>query len=141
MVGRSDALLDTHNYSRDGCLSANSTELFFDASKTGYLDFVNDVRKAAKADGFMPGYASLRFTGRSKALLAPEQWSQSVAIEIAVPRSTTIGDIYHVFLERVHEPREGARRHPALGPGAAPEPRSGWSSSTARRPWRPGGGR
>ena len=101
-VGRSDVILDTHTYSRDGCLSGNSTELFFDASKTGYLDFVNDVRKAAKADGFLPGYISLRFTGRSNGLLAPQQWRHSVAIEVAVPRSTTIGDVYHVFMERVH---------------------------------------
>ena len=102
LVGRSDKVLDTHNYKRDGCLSANSTELFFDASKTGYIDFVNDVRKAAKKDGFLAGYASLRFTRRSKALLAPEQWSHSVAIEVAVPRSTTIGDIYRTFFDRVH---------------------------------------
>ena len=58
-------ILDTHAYSPRRCLSANSTELFFDTSKTGYLDFVYDVRKAAKADGFLPGYISLRFTGRS----------------------------------------------------------------------------
>jgi hypothetical protein len=100
-VGRSDAILDTHNYERDGCLSANSTEVFFDASETRYLDFVDDVRKAAKADGFLPGYASLRFIRGSKALLAPEQWSHSVAIEVAVPRSTTTGDVYGPFFKKV----------------------------------------
>ena len=103
IVGPSQKLLDTHEYSRDGCLSANSTELFFDASKPGYLDFVRDVRKAAKKDGFLPGYASLRFTGRSNALLAPERWNRTVAIEIAAPRSTVLGDIYHRFFKRVHE--------------------------------------
>lgn len=101
-VGRSDAILDTHTYSRDGCLAGNSTELFFDASETGYLDFADAVRKAAKADGFMPGYVSLRFTGRSKGLLAPQQWRHSVAIEVAVPRSTTTGDVYDAFMQRVH---------------------------------------
>ena len=110
-VGPSQKLLDTHNYKRDGCLSANSTELFFDASKTGYLDFVNDVRKAAKADGFLAGYASLRFVRGSKALLAPERWSHSVAIEIAAPRSTTTGDLYGKFFKRVHAL---ARKHGAI---------------------------
>jgi hypothetical protein len=110
-VGPSEKILDTHNYKRDGCLSANSTELFFDASETGYLDFVDEVREAAKADGFLPGYASLRFVRKSKALLAPEQWSHSVAIEIAAPRSTTTGDIYGKFFKRVHAL---ARKHGAV---------------------------
>lgn len=100
-VGPSHKILDGHNYGRDGCMSVNCCEFFFDALDDVYLAFMKDVNAAASKSGFLPGYASLRFMKGSKALLAPQQYDLSVAIEIAVPRSTDDGDLYGEFFEDV----------------------------------------
>lgn len=102
-IGPSHKILDGHNYGRDGCMSANSCEFFFDAHDDQYLKFMSEVLAAARAGDYLPGYASLRFVQGSRALLAPEQYPLSVAIEIAVPRSTDDGDLYGKFFEDVLE--------------------------------------
>ena len=95
--GLSHEIVDGHPDKRRGCLSAHSSEYFFDASSDDYLRFVDAVLDASTAHG-IPGYASLRFTGRSKCHLAMERYPLTVAIEIAVPRKFgSTGDLFEAF--------------------------------------------
>ena len=87
---------------RRGCLSAHSAEFFFDASSDKYLQFLDEILAVSKAQG-VPGYASLRFTGKSDCLLAMERFPLTVAIEIAVlRRSTAKGELFESFTNTMH---------------------------------------
>jgi hypothetical protein len=99
--GRSHLIVDGNPDLRRGCLSAYSAEFFFEASSTekDYLDFVDEILKISK-EGGIPGYASLRFTGKSNCFLAMERYPMTVAIEIAVPRAFgTSGDRFTAFTD------------------------------------------
>jgi hypothetical protein len=102
--GSSHNIVDGHPDLRRGCLSAHSAEFFFDASTEGrgYLAFVDEILNASTKDG-IPGYASLRFTGKSKCLLAMERFPLTVAIEVAVPRRFGVsGDMFEAFTDKMH---------------------------------------
>jgi len=101
--GPSYAILDQHDYEIDNCYSGNSTEIFFDANNTTYLQFVADVLRESRDSGSVPGYVSLRYVGRSRAWLAMERWDLTVAIEVAVPRLSTGEDLYASFMSKVLE--------------------------------------
>ena len=68
----------------------NSVEVFFDATKPDYLDTITNrllPQIVAQArDGRAIGWFSLRFTARSDALLAMQQWERTGSVEVAVLR-------------------------------------------------------
>lgn len=100
--GFSHEIVDGQPDKRRGCISAHSAEFFFDASQPFYLTFLSDILMASAMSG-IPGYASLRFTGQSKCLLAMERFSLTVAIEIAVPRAMSeAGDLFEKFTNFMH---------------------------------------
>jgi hypothetical protein len=71
------------------CYRADSMEAFFDASTGAHADFLEqDVFPAfvrsAKAGRTVAGYISLRFTRRSSALLAMQQWDKTASLEVAL---------------------------------------------------------
>ena len=104
--GFSHEIVDGHPDKRRGCISAYSTELFFDASQPLYLAFLSFVLLESKMQG-IPGYASLRFTGQSQCLLAMERFPLTVAIEIAVPRALeSSGDLFQNFANFVADKAE-----------------------------------
>jgi hypothetical protein len=101
--GFSHEIVDGHPDKRRGLISAHSAEFFFDATEDKYLQFVDKVLKKSVALG-VPGYASLRFTGKSECLLAMERFALSVAIEIAVPRKFGVdGDLFEEFTDAMHK--------------------------------------
>ena len=71
------------------CYRSDSMEAFFDADAGAHADFVEqDVfpvfEQSAKAGRTVAGYISLRFTGRSSALLAMQRWDRSCSVEVAL---------------------------------------------------------
>ncbi len=104
--GLSHEIVDGHPDKRRGCLSAHSAEFFFDATKPFYQLFLTDVLIASVSKG-VPGYASLRFMGQSKCLLAMQRFPLTVAIEIAVPRAiSAAGDLFEEFTNVMHAKAE-----------------------------------
>jgi hypothetical protein len=84
------AVMDGHDYLDRSCFgNAESIEIFFDASRPDvYCSFVDAVLafEAAQEESamqFTVGYISLRYVGGSRALIAPAQFSETVAIEIS----------------------------------------------------------
>ena len=79
-------IMDTYDYQAN-CYKARSLEVAFDADDVKYLQFINTV--FALIDNFKNqnilygGYISLRFCGRSDALLAIERWTHTVCIEMS----------------------------------------------------------
>jgi hypothetical protein len=111
--GPSHLIVDGRPDLRRGCLSAYSAEFFFDAStkEKDYLVFVDEILKISR-EGGIPGYASLRFTGKSNCLLAMERFPMTVAIEIAVPRAFgSSGDLFTSFTDAM---QAVARKHGAI---------------------------
>lgn len=97
--GPSHKILDTHNYNYDGCLSVNSLEYFFDAGKTGYLSFIDDVLSHARSLGPMIGVVALRFLRPASAKLGMQRFARTVAIEVAIPRP---GNVNAAYIASVH---------------------------------------
>ena len=89
-VAISYAVMDGHDYLDRSCFgNAESIEIFFDASRPDvYCSFVDAVLafEAAQEESamrFAVGYISLRYVGGSRALIAPAQFLDTVAIEIS----------------------------------------------------------
>ncbi|WP_330252847.1 hypothetical protein OG874_43550 [Nocardia sp. NBC_00565] len=103
-VGHACDMLDTHNYALDGAQSGNSAEFFFDArlSYQSFIDAILDLARAQLATGRpVFGYMGIRFTPRSSALIAMQQYELSVSVEIATGRARQ-DDIYARFWDDVH---------------------------------------
>lgn len=71
------------------CYRADSIEVFFDAETGGHADFVDQdlfpaFERSAKAGRTVAGYVSLRFTGRSSALLAMQRWDLTASVEVSL---------------------------------------------------------
>lgn len=84
------AVMDGHDYLDRSCFgNAESIEIFFDASRPDvYCSFVDAVLafEAAQEESamrFTVGYVSLRYINGSRALIAPAQFLETVAIEIS----------------------------------------------------------
>jgi len=84
------AVMDGHDYLDRSCFgNAESIEIFFDASRPDvYCSFVDAVLafEAAQEESamqFTVGYISLRYVRGSRALIAPAQFLETVAIEIS----------------------------------------------------------
>lgn len=71
------------------CYRADSMEAFFDADAGQHVDFLEQdlfpaFERSARAGRTVAGYVSLRFTRRSSALLAMQQWDHTCAVEVAL---------------------------------------------------------
>jgi hypothetical protein len=84
------AVMDGHDYLDRSCFSnAESIEIFFDASRPDvYCAFVDaalafEAAQQERAMRFTVGYISLRYMRGSRALIAPAQFTETVAIEIS----------------------------------------------------------
>jgi hypothetical protein len=86
VTDKSHSVMDTYDYNAN-CYKAKSLEVAFDASNSGYLNFVSSVfDKIAEFAGqqiIYGGYISLRYCGGSSALLAIEQAPRTVCIEMS----------------------------------------------------------
>jgi hypothetical protein len=86
------AVMDSHNYRMASCeVNVDSVELFFDADHTALIAFVDallvfEATQEVTAGMAAVGYASLRFTGPSRALLGMERFPRSCAVEVACLR-------------------------------------------------------
>ncbi len=90
MVAISYAVMDGHDYLDRSCFgNAESIEIFFDAQRPDkYCAFVDQVLafetfQQEKLGRFTVGYVSLRYMLGSRALIAPSQFAETVAIEIS----------------------------------------------------------
>lgn len=82
------AVMDGHDYLDKSCnVNVDSLEVFFSATDpqlVAYIDALLTFERNQEFQGrSMVGYISLRFTGASRALLAPEQFTRTCVIEIA----------------------------------------------------------
>jgi hypothetical protein len=89
------AVMDKHHYGNTCEVNVDSVEVFFDAMDTqviAYIDALIAYEEAQEHHGkSMVGYASLRFTGSSGALLGPEQFDTTCVVEIATLRDVSGG--------------------------------------------------
>jgi hypothetical protein len=88
------AMMDFADYTAD-CYKAVSLELAFDAQNPATYTWIDTVflpllRSAADAGVLLAGYVSLRFTGRSSAYLALQQWARTVHIEFSLLKGTDV---------------------------------------------------
>ena len=67
-----------------GGLRVLSAEYAFDATTSDYLDFIDQVRQLAE-NPIIPGILTLRFTPKSSAYLAMQQFEETVHIEMSTP--------------------------------------------------------
>lgn len=82
------AVMDGHNYLDKSCfVNVDSIEVFFDAADPMLIAFVDaliafEVSQETMNRAFV-GYASLRFTGSTKALLGEERFERTCVVEVA----------------------------------------------------------
>lgn len=82
------AVMDRKNYRDLSCEhNVASVEVFFDADDSRLVAFVDaliafEIEQEFRGKSFL-GYASLRFTGRTRAHLGMERWARTCAIEVA----------------------------------------------------------
>ncbi|MBA3287993.1 MAG: hypothetical protein H0U21_08220 [Acidimicrobiia bacterium] len=88
------AVMDGHDYLDMSCsINVDSIEVFFDAADSKLLAYVDALLVFEAAQEMLGrafvGYASLRFTNRTKALIGPEQWERTCVVEVAGLRDVT----------------------------------------------------
>jgi hypothetical protein len=71
------------------CYRADSIEVLFDAAFGAHITYIQDelfpaLDRAAASGASTAGYISLRFTGRSSALLGMQRWETTCGIEVAL---------------------------------------------------------
>lgn len=87
------AVMDQHDYRNISCeVNVDSVEVFFDADGDELIAFVDallayEAAQEHKGRAFV-GYASLRFTGKTRALLGPQRWRRTASVEVACLRDT-----------------------------------------------------
>jgi hypothetical protein len=91
LEGVSYAMMDRHDYRQKVCeIDVDSIEVFFDATDDRLITFIDALIAFERGQEFLGraflGYASLRFTGPSVALLAEQRWPVTCAVEIACIR-------------------------------------------------------
>jgi len=79
-------VMDTYDYQAN-CYKARSLEVAFNADEPTYITYVTTVfgliDNFASQNILYGGYISLRYCGKSEALLAIEQWPHTVCIEMS----------------------------------------------------------
>ncbi|MGW2287034.1 hypothetical protein [Streptomyces phaeochromogenes] len=93
LQGISYAMMDTKDYLQRSCeVNVDSVEVFFDATddRNRVITFIDALIAFEKNQEFSGkaavGYASLRFTGPSRALLGEQRWELTCAVEVAALR-------------------------------------------------------
>jgi hypothetical protein len=82
------AVMDTHDYLDLSCnVNVDSIEVFFEATNPMLIAFVDallayEVRQERQGKAFV-GYMSLRFIGKTNALLGPARWDRTCVVEVA----------------------------------------------------------
>jgi hypothetical protein len=88
------AVMDRHDYHDLSCnVNVDSIEVFFDATDPMLIAFVDallayEIRQEFEGKAFV-GYISLRFTAKTRALIGPERYRLSCAVEIAGLKDVT----------------------------------------------------
>ncbi|QIO32322.1 hypothetical protein [Bradyrhizobium sp. 1(2017)] len=89
------AVMDKHHYGNYCEVNVDSVEVFFDAADTRLIAFVDALIAFEIAQEHhgksMVGYASLRFTGPTSALIGMERFETNCAVEVACLRDVTGG--------------------------------------------------
>lgn len=81
-------VMDGHNYFDKSCtVNTDSVEVFFDATQSDLIAFVDaliafEIAQEHQGKAFV-GYASLRFTQNTRALIGMQQWPLTCAVEVA----------------------------------------------------------
>jgi hypothetical protein len=107
-------MLDNHDYGLDGAEVGDSVEFHFDASANAYLDFIDAVVALANAHFPVFGYIGIRFTPRSTALIAMQQFELTASVEVSTPR-TRVREIFAGFWNDVHVAASAHRGLPHWG--------------------------
>lgn len=82
------AIMDRHDYHDQSCnVNGDSIEVFFDATNPMIVPFVDsllgyEIGQELVGRAFV-GYISLRFTGKTRALLGEHRWSRTCVVEVA----------------------------------------------------------
>ncbi|MDQ3756231.1 MAG: hypothetical protein M3394_00030 [Actinomycetota bacterium] len=88
------AVMDGHDYLDQSCnINVDSIEVFFDATNPMLVAFVDalitfEIAQETVGKAFM-GYASLRFTGRTRALIGEQRHPLTCVVEVAGLRDVT----------------------------------------------------
>jgi hypothetical protein len=83
------AVMDSHDYLDVGCQKVgDSIEVFFDATDSMLIAFIDrlidfEMRQELLHGRAFVGYASLRFTGQTQALIGMQKWPLTCSVEIA----------------------------------------------------------
>lgn len=83
------AVMETHDYFNQSCnVNVQSIEVFFDAAKPMLLAFVEalltfEIGQEINQGRAFVGYISLRFMGPTRALLGPQKFPVTCAVEVA----------------------------------------------------------
>jgi len=87
-AARSYAIMEGHDYLDVSCQhNVASVEVFFDANDSRLIAFIDaliafEIRQEMHGKSCL-GYASLRFTGATRALIGPQQWWRTCAVEVS----------------------------------------------------------
>jgi hypothetical protein len=82
------AIMEGHDYLDVSCQhNVASVEVFFDANDSRLIAFVDaliafEIAQEMQGKACL-GYASLRFTGPTRALIGPQQWARTCAVEVS----------------------------------------------------------
>jgi hypothetical protein len=93
-IAISYVVMDTHDYLDLTCnVNVDSIEVFFRADDPMLLAFVDaliayEIRQEFQGKAFV-GYAGLRFTGKTRALIGPQRWDETAVVEIAGLKDTS----------------------------------------------------
>jgi D-arabinono-1,4-lactone oxidase len=99
--GLNENMLDRHDYGLDGAEAGDSAEFHFDASTGTYLEFIDAVVNLAGVHFPVFGYIGIRFTPRSTALIAMQQFDLTASVEISTAK-TRVADLFGAFWNDVH---------------------------------------
>lgn len=82
------AIMDRHDYLDKSCLvNVDSIEVFFDGGDSTLIAFIDALiayeSKLEQEGSPFVGYASLRFTGKTNALIGMEQYAPTCSVEVA----------------------------------------------------------
>lgn len=89
------AVMDGHNYFDQGCnINVDSIEVFFNAEDPMLIAFIDallefEIGQEIEAGNAFVGYISMRFTQGTRALIGPQQFPLSCAVEVAGLRDAT----------------------------------------------------
>jgi hypothetical protein len=91
--GISYAMMDRKDYRQRSCeVNVDSLEVFFDATDDRLIAFIDALINFERSQEYggkaFFGYASLRFTGSSRATLGEQKWNPTCSVEVAGLRDT-----------------------------------------------------